>query len=187
MRPPESIPALIAVVCILSAACGCLGASPAPASGSITPIELPDTPAAFTLAGVLAELDLLDAEGGLAVAGASIHQVLGTGVDLDGRAASWALGLRDGEEVRWLTFGPAGWQEISLPAPLPEEEVNVTAILSPEDLFAGQEEVLRPVMGRLSADTVDLSLAEGVYSVTVRSSAGMEVLAFWADTGEVVV
>ena len=187
MRTSGSVPALVAAVCILCTACGCLGASPAPTGGGITPIDLPEPPEAYTLSGALSELELLEAEGGLNVTGTSVHQVLGTGVDLDGRAASWALGLRDGEEVRWLTFGLAGWKEISLPAPLPAEEVNVTGVLSPEDLLRGQEEVLRPVMERLGADTVDIALAEGIYSVTARTDAGMETLAFRADTGEVVV
>ena len=108
MRSSGSVPALVAAVCILCAACGCLGASPPPASGGITPIDLPEPPAASTFADALAELDLLGAEGGLNVTGASVRQVLGTGVEIDGQAASWALGLQDGEEIRWLTYGPAG-------------------------------------------------------------------------------
>ena len=97
------------------------------------------------------------------------------------------LGLQDGEEIRWLTYGPAGWQEISLPAPLPAGEVRIADILSPEDLLRGREDMFRPVMERLGADTVDLALAEGVYSVTIRSDAGIETLSFEADTGEVIV
>ncbi len=186
MRTSGSVPALIATICIFCAACGCLGAAPLPTGGGITPIDLPEPPAASTLAGALAELDLLGAEGGLNVAGASVHQVLGTGVDIDGQAASWALGLQDGEEIRWLTYGPAGWQEISLPAPLPADEVRIADILSPEDLLRGREDMFRPVMERLGADTVDLALAGGVYSVTIRSDAGMETLSFEADTGEVI-
>ena len=115
-----------------------------------------------------------------------MHQVLGTGVEIDGQAASWALGLQDGEEIRWLTYGPAGWQEISLPAPLPADEVRIADILSPEDLLRGLEDMFRPVMERLGADTVDLALAGGVYSVTIRSDAWMETLSFEADTGEVI-
>ncbi len=46
--------------------------------------------------------------------------------------------------------------------------------------------MFRPVMERLGADTVDLALAGGVYSVTIRSDAGMETLSFEADTGEVI-
>ncbi len=116
-----------------------------------------------------------------------VHQVLGTGVNLDGQAAAWGLGLRDGEEVRWLTFGPTGWKEVSLRAPLPAEEVNLDDVLSPEDLLRGHEGTLSPAMERLGADTVDLALAEGVYTVTVRSDAGMENFAFRADTGEAIV
>ena len=187
MRTSGSVPALIATIFIFCAACGCLGAAPLPTGGGITPIDLPEPPAVSTLADALAELDLLGAEGGLNVAGASVHQVLGTDVEIDGQAASWALGLQDGEEVRWLTYGPAGWQEISLPAPLPAGEVRIADILSPEDLLRGREDMFRPVMERLGADTVDLALAEGVYSVTIRSDAGIETLSFEADTGEVIV
>ena len=46
--------------------------------------------------------------------------------------------------------------------------------------------MFRPVMERLGADTVDLALAVGVYSVTIRSDAWMETLSFEADTGEVI-
>lgn len=187
MRVPGSILALLAAICIICTTCGCLGVSSPPSGGGITPIDLPEPPEACTLAEALAELDLLGAEGGLNVTGTSVHQVLGTGVSLDGRAASWALGLEDGEEVRWLTFGALGWKEISLRASLPAEEVNITGVLSPEELLRDREGVLRPVMTSLGADTVEISLAEGVYTVTVRTSAGMETLLFRADTGEVVV
>ncbi len=186
MRVNRGVPALLAAVCILCTACGCLGASPAPSSGGITSIDLPES-GTRTLTEALAELDLLKGDGGLNITGASMHQVLGTHVDLDGRAAAWVLGLEDGEEVRWLTFGLTGWKEISFGAPLPGEEVLLDEILAPEDLLRSQEGVLRPVMERLGAETVDLALAEGVYTVTVRSDAGMETLAFRADTGEVVV
>jgi len=193
MRVLGDVLALLTVICILCTTCGCLGASSppsdggTPSGGGITPIDLPESSEACTLAEALAELDLLGAEGGLNVTGTSVHQVLGTGMSLDGRATSWALGLEDGEEVRWLTFGAMGWREISLRAPLPDAEVNMTEILSPEELLAAQEGTLRPVMTGLGADTVDIALAEGVYTVTVRTSAGMETLAFRADTGEVIV
>jgi len=185
IRASEGVLALLAALCIFCTVCGCLGASPSPSGGGITPIDLPEPPGTSTLSDALAELDLLQAEGGLDVTGTTVHQVLGTGVGPDGRAATWALGLRDGEEVRWVTFGAAGWKEISLRAPLPAEEVNLTAVLTPEELLA--DETLSAAMTELGADTVDLALAEGVYTVTVRSDAEMETLAFRADTGEVVV
>lgn len=178
---------MLAATCIFCTMCGCLDTSPPPSSGGITPADLPEPPEAYTLTGALAELDLLGAEGGLNVTGASVHQVMGSGVGLDGRAASWALGLRDGEEVRWLAFGAAGWQEITLRAPLPDGRMDMAGILSPEDLLSAGEETIRPVMERLSADTVDITLAEGVYTVTVRSGAGVEALTFRADTGEAIV
>ncbi len=186
MRLAGTVLILLAAACVT---CGCLGTSvsPPPAGGGITPVDLPEPPEAYTLPEAFAELDLLGAEGGLNVTGAAIHQVLGSGVDIDGRATSWALGLQDGEEIRWLTFGATGWKEISLPAPLPAEEVDMDAVLSPEDLLRSQEGALSPVMARLGADTVDIALAEGVCSVTVHSDAGMETLAFQADSGEVIV
>ncbi|MFA7199602.1 MAG: hypothetical protein WC093_09960 [Methanoculleus sp.] len=187
MRVSGSVLALLAAVCIFCTTCGCLGASSSPSGGGITPIDLPEPPGACTLTGALAELDLLGAEGGLNITGTSVHQVLGAGTSLDGRATSWALGLKDGEEVRWLTFGLTGWKEISLRAPVPAEEVNLTGVLSPEDLLAMQDVVLSPVMEQLGADTVDIALSEGVYAITIRSDAGMETFAFQADTGEVLV
>lgn len=187
MRVPGGVLALLAAACILCTTCGCLGASSPPSGGGITPIDLPEPPGNSTLTTAFAELDLLRAEGGLNITGTTVHQVLGAGVDPNGRAASWALGLREGNEVRWLTFGRGGWNEISLRAPLPGEEVLLTEILSPEELLRGQEGVIRPVMVRLGADTVDLALAEGVYTVTIRTDAGMETLAFRADTGEAIV
>lgn len=186
MRVHGDVPALLAAVCFLCIACGCLGAS-SPPSGGITPIDMPEQPENYTLGEALAELDLLGAEGGLNVTGAAVHQVLGTGLDLDGRAAAWALGLEDGEEVRWLTFGAAGWREISLRAPLPVEEVVLADVLSPEDLLHEEKEAISTAMARHDADTVDIALAGGVYTVTVRSDGGMETLAFRADTGEAIV
>jgi len=179
--------ALFAAVCIFCTASGCLDASTTPSEGGgITAVDLPE-PEGLTLAEALAELDLLGVEGGLNVTGASLHQVIGNRVDLEGRASSWTLGLLDAEGVRWLTLGAAGWQEVSLPAPIPEEELNMTELLSPEEIFAMHEDGIRAAMDRLNTSTVDIVLAEGVYTVTTRSDAGMETLAFRADTGEVVV
>jgi hypothetical protein len=188
MRVHGGVLALLAAACILCTTCGCLGASSPPSSsGGITPVDLPEPPGNSTLTAAFAELDLLAAEGGLNITGSTVHQVLGSGLSLDGRAASWALGLRQGDEVRWLTFGRGGWNEISLRAPLPAKEVLLDDLLSPEDLLQGQEEAIRPVMARLGADTVDLALAEGVYTITIRTDAGMETLTFRADTGEAIV
>ena len=187
MRVPGGVLALLAAACILCTACGCLGtSSPPPSSGGITPIDLPE-PEGYTLTEALAELDILSVEGGLNITGTSMHQVLGNRVTLDGRAAAWAIGLKDGEEVRWLTSGITGWRETSLRVPLPDDEVNMTGILSPEELLAAQEGAIRPAMARLDASTVDLVLAEGVYTINIRSDAGVESLAFRADTGEVIV
>lgn len=187
MRVPGGVLALLAAACILCTACGCLGASsPPPPGGGITSIDLPE-PEGYTLTEALAELDVLSVEGGLNITGTSMRQVLGNRVTLDGRAAAWAIGLEDGEEARWLTSGVTGWRETSLRAPLPDEEVNMTGILSPEDLLAAQEEAIRPAMVRLDASTVDLVLAEGIYTITIRSDAGVEVLTFRADNGEAIV
>jgi hypothetical protein len=187
MRVPGGVLALLAGACILCTACGCLGtSSPPPSSGGITPVDLPE-PEGYTLTEALAELEILSVEGGLNITGTSMRQVLGNRVTLDGRADAWAIGLKDGEEVRWLTSGVTGWRETTLRAPLPDAEVNMTEILSPEELLAAQEDAIRPVMARLDASTVDILLAEGVYTITVRSDAGMEVLAFRAETGEVIV
>lgn len=188
MRVPGGVLALLAAACILCTACGCLDtSSPPQSSGGITPIDLPE-PEGYTLTEALAELDILSVEGGLNITGTSMHQVLGNRVTLDGRAAAWAIGLKDGKEVRWLTSGITGWRETSLPAPLPDDEVNMTGILSPEDLLAAQGDVIRPAMERLDASTVDIVLAEGgVYTINIRSDARMESLAFRADTGEVIV
>ena len=188
MRVPGSVLALFAAICIFCTACGCLGPSPPPDDGGegITPVNEAEPQGPRTLTGALADLDLLLAEGRLNLTNTTLHQVIGTGVDLDGRASAWILGLRDGGEVRWLTFGISGWKEVKLAAPLPAEEVLFDGVLSPEALLAAENRVLAPVMERLGADTVDLALGEGVYTVTVRSDTGMETLLFRADTGEVI-
>ncbi|HQD25087.1 MAG TPA: hypothetical protein PKV78_00925 [Methanoculleus thermophilus] len=188
MRVPGSVLALFAAICIFCTACGCLGPSPPPDDGGegITPVNEAEPQGPRTLTGALADLDLLLAEGRLNLTNTTLHQVIGTGVDLDGRAASWALGLRDGGEVRWLTFGISGWQEVKLAAPLPEDEILFDEILLPEDLLAERGGVLAPALERAGADTVDIALAREVYTVTVRSDTGMERFSFRADTGEVI-
>ena len=67
--------ALFAAVCIFCTASGCLDASTTPSEGGgITAVDLPE-PEGLTLAEALAELDLLGAEGGLNVTGASAAAV----------------------------------------------------------------------------------------------------------------
>jgi hypothetical protein len=191
MRIPGEVLILL-VLYIICAVCGCLDAPASqpvapPLGGGITPIDAYGLQQTFTLDQALEELDLFTAESGAHGSEPVIRQVLGANVDADGRATTWVLGVQEGTEVRWLAFGATGWRGITLRAPLPSGAVAIAGITPPEDLLSLQEGLLGPAMTQLGADTVDLALAEGRYTITIRSDSGMETYLFRAENGEVLV
>jgi hypothetical protein len=183
MRIPGAILILLAVFCSICVICGCLDTT-APSSvtesfdGGITPIDTSLQPQKYTLAEALTDSEFEQACG--TDQSATICQVIGARVDPDGRATSWILGVRGGSTEKWLAFGSTGWKPLSLRAPLPEKPVLIAEIVSPESL-------LTPALMEHGVEEVDLVLAGGIYTVTVRSDEKLETFSFKADTGEVLV
>ncbi len=179
-------PVLI-LVCASVLVCGCTDAPPPATGGGIVDIAPAGVRQTYTLEDALLELDVWHVEGLINITGMTVYRIQGVNVDMDGRATSWILGAEQANESVWLVYGDAGWREITLRAPLPGQEIVMAEVLPPEDLFAAQEERIRAAMAGHGVDTADLALADGIYTVTVRSESGLETLAFRADTGEVLV
>jgi len=137
----------------------------------VSPCDLTAPPEAYTLTRGLAELDLN-------VTGAVAQTTMAAGSQAQ-------PGWRRDEMAYIQCHGQEG---DSHPAPLSVDGVNFTGVISLEDLLHAQEEMLSPAMGRAGADRVDITPAEGVYSINVHSDArSTETISFRGDTGEVTV
>ncbi|KUG20789.1 MAG: hypothetical protein KO206_08355 [Methanomicrobiaceae archaeon] len=188
---------LLLTVVAAGLACGCMEASSSPGAhlpgeGGIVDLGSDYVPPKYTLSEALLELDayaagdVLDAGDLYDTGNMTIRRMQGAGVDADGRAASWMLGVEQGDANMWLAYGAGGWRVIPWNAPFRGEAIVLEECMNPADLYALHRAPIGEMLERHGASQTDLALADGVYEVSVHAPAGFEVLAFSADTGGVI-
>lgn len=178
---------IIGIFCLL---CGCISAPPGAATGDqnggIT--DITDQTADYRVSFEEALADPAFREGGdPSGAGALVvYQVNGAGVDESGSARSWIFGIREKGEAYLRIYNANGWERIPWDGPLPEQPVDLTAVISPTELYRQQAAVIREEMEKGNVSVTDLDLAGSVYSVKIRAGTGISVLSFNSGTGEMI-
>lgn len=191
MNVRGAIPFLTAVIVIICCTSGCTDSQaavslPSGVEGGVTDITSDGPDTKVRLDEALAALDAWQADLPPGDSVAAVYQVLGAGVETDGRARGWVLGVRQGDTPRWLAYGREGIQKISLSAPLPAEEIAFPDVVMPEGLYEQNRMVIDDTLRRHGTDTADLALTAGEYVLTIRSGAEFETLVFGAATGEAI-
>ncbi|MBN1432575.1 MAG: hypothetical protein JW931_07350 [Methanomicrobiaceae archaeon] len=140
-----------------------------------------------TLDQAMEELEIQNSEGLLEAENMTIYQVMGTRVGIEGNADSWILGARqEGESILYSYDYYSGWNKMSWPGPLTEEEVNLETIISPEDLYRKNSAIISEKYRNSGVSYSDLFLKDGVYTVAIRDGSNITELKFKADTGELI-
>ena len=177
----------LSILCLL---CGCLGNStvaPTPAEGGIRDSTIYSFENEATFDAALTQLERQIARGEIEGENISVRQVNGVDLNISAYARSWIIGRETAEGSSLLIYNPReGWREEPWMVPLPEEEIKLDEIVSPTELYAGNEQVIGDAMAAANVTKTDLELSGMNYTVIVRSSTNISILSFYADTGEMV-
>jgi hypothetical protein len=126
-------------------------------------------------------------EGGFDIKGMTITKVWGYGVDSAGLGKTWVLGMQRSGKTTLLTFSEGEYRVLDLPTTLPEEEVKIKELISPQDLFRRNLISIVREMNRLKVGECDLTLDQNTYQVTIHSASESSTLSFNAKTGELIL
>jgi hypothetical protein len=139
-----------------------------------------------SLDDAIVSLPAAEQEGGFDVKGMTITMIWGYGVDSAGLARTWVLGMQGEGKTTLLTYSEGGWTVLDLPTNLPQEEIKIKELISPQDLFKRNLISIVGEMNRLRINECDLTLEENTYQITIHSESERSTLSFNAKTGEKV-
>jgi hypothetical protein len=196
----KSAALLLALLLVLLLQAGCLSISAPPEKGTggglagvptVTPrsgepimdITSRNVPK-VSLAGVMAALPDAAADAGIDVTGLTTTRIWGYGVDSSGLARTWVLGMQGEGRTLLLSFSEGQFRELDIPTPLPQEEVKVREIVTPEELFRKNLNRIVQEMNRLRVGESDITLDAHSYQVIIHSPQESTSLSFSARTGE---
>jgi len=188
---------LLLVLLFFSLSAGCISFGPPPkenqgelkavqtAGGPIEDITFRNA-SRVSLDVAMKALPAAEQEGGIDIKGMTIRRIWGYGVDSSGLARTWVLGLKGGGTTTLLAYGEGEWKVLDLPATIPEEEVKIHELLSPQDLFRRNLNTIVREMNRLRVGEGDLVLDQNTYQVIIHSVSESSTLYFNAKTGELI-
>ena len=153
--------------------------------GSIQDITSRSAPK-VSLDAVIGSLPIAQQEGVIDIEGMTITKIWGYGVDSAGLARTWVLGMQGGGKITLLSYSEGEYKVLDLPTTLPQEEVKIKELISPEDLFRRNLNTIIPEMSRLRVGESDLTLDQNTYQITIHSASESSTLSFNAKTGELI-
>ncbi len=188
---------LLLLLLFFSLAAGCISFGPAPSrtEGGLSSAQTNVSPIHDVTSRNAPKVSLDDAIGALRAAsqegidttGMNITRIWGYGVDSSGLATTWVLGMRGGGNTELLSYSGGEWKVVDLPLTLPDEEVNLTEIVSPQELFQRNLGTIVREMNRLNlGEANSLTLDEHTYQIFLQSASGSSTLSFNAETGELI-
>jgi hypothetical protein len=113
----------------------------------------------------------------------TITKIWGYGVDSGGLAGTWVLGMVGGGKTALIEYSEGEYRELDLPTTLPQEEVRIRELISPQELFRRNINPIVMAMNRLRVGETDLTLEEGTYQVIIHSATDSTTLYFDGKTG----
>jgi len=193
----KSASLLLFILLALLLQAGCTRSSSGGAEGGLSPaltstpagassIE-PDTPWAAPKISLSDTLKALPAAEGIDVRGLTMTEVWGYNVDSSGLAGTWVLGMEGGGKNTLLQYAEGQFTELDLPTTLPQGEVKLGTVLTPEALFRKNMKTIVSAMNDLRVEEVQqIVLDETTYQVIIHSGTESKTLTFDAKTGELM-
>jgi hypothetical protein len=112
-----------------------------------------------------------------------IKSIRGTDLDEKGAARSWTFIVEHGSQISIVTYNQQGMISSSAPGTIKRAEIFTSQILSPRELFNKNRAVIFNTTMAGTTGSLDLSLSEGYYSLTLSGNGTPENLVFDAKTG----
>jgi hypothetical protein len=159
--------------------------SPQADEGSIQDITSRNAPK-VSLNDAIGSLPAAEQEGGIDIGGMVITKIWGYGVDSGGLARTWVLGMQGGGKTTLLSYTEGEYKVLDLPTTLPQEEMKIKELVSPQDLFRRNLNTIVREMNRLRVGESDLTMDRNTYQVTIHSASESSTLIFNARTGELM-
>jgi hypothetical protein len=143
-------------------------------------------PPKVSLDAAMGTLNVAEREGDIDTRGMTLRQVFGYGVDSSGLARSWVLGMERGGKTTLLAYSEGEWRALDMEVPLPEGEVKIRELLTPEDLFRNRKnaDLIVQEMNRLRVNEADLTISGETYQVTLHAPTDGKTFTFNGKTGE---
>lgn len=115
-----------------------------------------------------------------------VYYLISKNIDETGNAQSWLFGARQQNETLLLTYDRTGWSKNTWNAMLPSEEILLSQIIAPENLFIQNKGVIFSSKSSSIIESRNLVLQQGIYTLTINSGNTSRTLRFNATTGKMM-
>ena len=149
---------LFLILLFLQAGCISFGPAPKGDQGDLKTVQATESPIQditsrnapkVSLDDAIGALPAAEQEGGFDTSGMVITRVWGYGVDSAGLARTWVLGMQGGGKTTLLSYTEGEFKVLDLPTTLPQEEMKMKELVSPQDLFRRNLNTIVREMNRL--------------------------------------
>jgi hypothetical protein len=112
-----------------------------------------------------------------------IKSVRGTDLDENGDAGSWAFTAEHGNQISIITYNRQGRFVINAQGTINRTDIIPSEIISPRELLEKNHASIFNAAGPGTTGTMDISLSEGYYSLTISGNGTPHTMIFDAKTG----
>ncbi|HEX3001122.1 MAG TPA: hypothetical protein VHN82_01950 [Methanoregula sp.] len=116
----------------------------------------------------------------------SIRMIQGYNLDSSGNASSWDVIVCRQERSFLITYSRTGERIYNWSGRCPEQEIPLTRIITPRDLFLKHRDQIVPQPGLIANESLDLGLAGNTYYLTIAGPETQRELRFNATTGALI-
>ncbi|MHB8164981.1 MAG: hypothetical protein ACYDDV_11710 [Methanoregula sp.] len=107
----------------------------------------------------------------------------GIGLDAEGKTVSWTFAVRHNNSTSIVTYDPQGRTIVAWTGIFPQKEIQMDAIITPEDLFLKNRVAIIRNTGENLNESRDLVLSMDNYTLTISGKGATRVMVFDAKTG----
>ena len=115
-----------------------------------------------------------------------IHLIHGIGLDENANATAWLFTVEHGNQTSLVSFDTQGQEIMNWSSVYPQQEIFLSSIIQPYDLFEKNKETISPVNQSTAPESRDLVLANNNYTLTITGTGIHKVFTFDATTGALI-
>jgi hypothetical protein len=131
-------------------------------------------------------LNMEDRIGSTANATLGIRLIQGYDLDAAGNAGSWNILVWHPAQTMLVTYSRHGERMYNWSGKCPEQEINLTQIITPGDLFRKNQDWIIRQPESITGESRDLTLAGNTYYLTITGPGTQRDLRFNATTGALI-